>query len=130
MLKRFAVLMMIAAPVGAQNPPAGMPSEADMQRMMQQGQKMAACMAEIDQSRVEAISREAEAVGNEIDALCKQGDEEGALDVALAFGKKMATDPTVRKIQECSAGMRNMMAGMLPDLDPAGSAEERGGICN
>ncbi|MBT8422404.1 MAG: hypothetical protein HKN56_06320 [Gammaproteobacteria bacterium] len=136
MLKRFAevrwvlVIVAIVMPAWAQNPPAGMPSQADMQRMMQQGQIMAACMAEIDQSRIEAISREAEAVSDEIDALCKQGDESGALQTAIDFSKKMAADPTVKKLRDCSAGMQDMLAGIMPNIDPAAGADDSGGICD
>lgn len=131
MKKVITVLIWLAAmPVFAQNPSGGMPSEADMMKMMQQAQKMQACMAGIDQAKLEALGQQAEAVGDEIDALCAQGKEQEALDTALTFARKMNADPTVKQARECSAGMTEMMAGLIPDFDvPGDEGDSDGGIC-
>lgn len=124
------LVLLVAMPVLAQNPPAGIPSEANMQKMMQQAKRMQTCLADIDQAQLEALGREAEAMSDEIDALCAQGKEQEALDAAMTFARKINTDPNVKKARECSAGMVDMMAGLIPQFDvPGDAAGDDRGIC-
>ena len=53
-------------------------SEADMQRMMQQAQKMQACMQNVDQEKLQAVSNEAKQVQSEIKALWANGERSKA----------------------------------------------------
>jgi len=127
----FLVAFFMVSIAWAQTPPAGMPSQADMKKMMQQAQGMATCMAGIDQARLEELSREAEEVGREIEALCAKGAEQEALETAIAFSREIQSDPTVRQMQVCSAGMKDAMAGFLPDFSGLADVDESTdqGIC-
>jgi len=131
----LALTFFLAVTAWAQTPPAGMPSEADMQKMMQGAQRMAACMAGVDQGRLEELAKEAEAVSEEIQAHCAEGDSSAAITTAIAFGRKMQADPDVQKIQSCTAGMGDMMSDMLPDYEAyaeaaADNSDGGNGICD
>lgn len=114
----------------AQNSPFGQPG-GNAQQMMQQMQKMGACMADIDQDALDELSKQAQAVNDEIEALCKRGDESAALSRALEFSREMRDEPLLKKVQECTKGMAQMMAQIMP-VNPAEveAKAERGGICD
>lgn len=124
-------LLLLPLVASAQNSPYGQPSQADMQNMMQNMQRMSECMADVDQARLEALSREAQAMSDEIERLCAAGDEAAAVAKALKFGREMNNDPTVKKMRECTRGMPQMMAQIMP-VNPAEveSEAESGGICD
>jgi len=136
MIKRTAFLwIFFALSAGAQTMPQGMPKGipggADRQKMMQEAQRMATCMEDVDQSRLEEIGREAEAVSDEIDSLCAAGKEAEALRVALDFSRTVNSDPTVQQVRSCTEGMGEMMADMVPQVyDEDSAAESGGGICD
>ncbi len=125
----FSLLLPLLA--AAQNSPYGQPSQADMQNMMQQMQQMGVCMADVDQARLEELAREAQAFTDELKALCAAGDESAAVSRALEFSREMRAEPELQKLQECTRGMAQMMAQVMP-VNPAAieSQAERGGICD
>ncbi len=134
---RTSVCLMMLLPLlaVAQTPPAfdpsKMPSGAGMQAMMQQAQKMASCMADVDQTKLEDLAKEAQALSDEINALCASGKESEALSKALSFSREMRADPTIAQVQECTRGMNEMMAQVIPSIiSEAESRAEKGGICD
>lgn len=102
---------------------------AAMQQMARQAQAMQACMKGIDQKKIDALQKRAEAASREIDELCTAGKKDEALARALTLGKEMRSDATVQKLQECTKDLTDMMQGMpwadLPGVkdepDPTGS---------
>ena len=131
----LCLVMLLPLLAVAQTPPAfdpsKMPSGAGMQTMMQQAQKMAACMADIDQAKLEALGKEAQAMSDEIEALCATGNEDEALSKAIAFSRKMQDEPTIIQARECTKGMGEMMSQVMPSIiDEAESRAEKGGICD
>ena len=115
----MVTLMLAAGAAGAQ----GM-SEADMQRMMQQAEKMQACMQQVDQAAMQAMQAEAEAKTAEIDGLCRAGKRDAAQKTAMQYGLEMAKDPNVARMRECSKMMQAAMANMpqmpraaMPDVE-------------
>lgn len=123
----------IALTASAQTPPSGMPSQADMQKMMQGAQQMAACMEQVDQERLEELSKEAEQVSDEIEAHCAKGDSSAAVTAALDFSRKMQADPDVQQVMGCTTGMGDMMSNMMPEFEAyaEAAAENSGsGICD
>lgn len=118
---RFAVaaaLCALAQPLFAESPAGA--DETDRQRMMMQGlQQMQACMANLDHAAMEHLGKEGEALTAEIKALCKDGKRDEAQEKAMAFGKKMAKDPTMKAMAACGEHMQ----GMLPQ-PPAATEEE------
>ena len=98
-------------------------SEEDMQKMMQQAQKMQSCMQNIDQAKLEAIDQRSSQILANIDSLCASGKRDEAQAKAISYGKEMAKDPTMQAMKKCGEMMSSeMMEGMMPktplmDLD-------------
>ena len=98
-------------------------SEEDMQKMMQQAQKMQSCMQNIDQAKLEAIDKRSSEILANIDSLCASGKRDEAQQTAISYGKEMAKDSTMQAMRKCSEMMSGeMMQGMMPktplmDLD-------------
>ena len=98
-------------------------SEEDMQKMMQQAQKMQSCMQNIDQAKLKAIDQRSSQILANIDSLCASGKRDEAQAKAISYGKEMAKDPTMQAMKKCSEMMSGeMMQGMMPktplmDLD-------------
>jgi hypothetical protein len=98
-------------------------SEEDMQKMMQQAQKMQSCMQNIDQAKLKAIDQRSSQILAKIDSLCASGKRDEAQQTAISYGKEMAKDPTMQAMRKCSEMMSGeMMQGMMPktplmDLD-------------
>ena len=96
--------------------PSQMPSQADMQKMMQQAQKMQACMAEVDQAELQAMGERAKEVSMEIDGLCEKGDETGAIRTALEFSEEMQSNAAVQQARACAEDLPDMMKDMGLDF--------------
>lgn len=126
-LVALALLSFFATVANAQQPPAGM-SQADMQRMMQGMQAMQQCMAKIDMDKMERLGQEGEKVQAEVESLCKAGKRDAAQARAMEFGMRVAKDPDMQTMRECSKPMQ----GMLPQQMPyAGVAEnENRHVCD
>ncbi len=86
--------------------------QAQMQQMMENAQKMQACMSEVDQSAMQEMAREAQTFQAEIKALCAAGKRKQALSDAMAYGKRVSTSPEMKKMREC----QKYMQGMMPDI--------------
>jgi len=95
-------------------------NQQQMQQLMQQAQQMQACMSQIDQQALMAWSEKAQAVNTEIKSLCKTGQQDKALDVAIDFGRTMAKDENLKIARECG----EMARGMIPDMQYPTSKEE------
>jgi hypothetical protein len=118
-MKKLALLLVLVPGwVLAQNAPpfdpSEMPSGADMQGMMQEMQEMQVCMASIDQAELERFQQQAQAMSDEIDALCNSGNGGEALDKALAFSRQMRDEPVMQQLMGCTAGAGNMLAQWMP----------------
>lgn len=92
-------------------PPGGM-SDADMQKMMQGMNAMQDCMSKVDMAAMERLGEEGKKMEAEINALCKAGKRDAAQDKAMAFGMKIARDPDMQTMAECSKQMQGMMPPM------------------
>ncbi len=121
----FALLGIGVAPLGAAQ---GM-DQAQMQQMMENAQKMQACMSDIDQSAMQEMAREAQTFQAEIKALCAAGKRKQAMSDAMAYGKRVNASPEMKKMRGC----QKYMQGMMPDIaahvpDPATLADSH--ICD
>ncbi len=98
-------------------------SEEDMQKMMQQMEKMQSCMQNIDQAKLKAIDQRSSQILAKVDSLCASGKRDEAQEMAISYGKEMAKDPTMQAMKKCSEMMSGeIMQGMMPktplmDLD-------------
>lgn len=114
----FLVVLLFPTLLVAQNP-LNM-NQADMQNMMLQMQQMQKCMESIDQSELDMLQKRSEEFKQNIDALCVQGKRNQAQQEAIRFGKEMATNPSMIKMQECgklAQGMASHMPQLFDDKD-------------
>jgi len=114
-MKFFAVIVLLLLPTAvlAQNYPNYQNmSEADMQQMMQQAQKMQECVQGIDQDKLNEIEQRTQELNDEIKALCAEGKRDEAQAKAIAFGKEMAKDPTMQKMSKCGEMYKGMGSQM------------------
>ena len=103
--------------------------QAQMQQMMENAQKMQACMSEVDQSAMQAMAREAQTFQTEIKALCAAGKRKQAMSDAMAYGQRVNASPEMKKMQACS----KYMQGMMPDISaivPNPTANDGSHICD
>jgi len=87
-------------------------SEQDMQKMMEQGQKMQACMQNVDQSQLEALQKRSEEIQAEIRGLCDAGKRDKAQKKAIAYGKEVMNNPAMKQMKKCG----ELAQGMMPQM--------------
>ena len=114
-MKQLTIFLFMFVPIVAfaQNYP-GM-NEADMQKMMQQMDKMQSCMENIDQKKLKLIEQRSDQMEAEIKSLCASGKRNEAQKKAISFGKEMANDPTLKTMMKCGENMKGIMPEMSFD---------------
>jgi hypothetical protein len=122
MMKSLAVCLAALLPLAATAQTYQGMSEADMKKMMQQAQQMQACMAQVDRAKANALKERSERISKELEALCAQGSRDAAQRKAIAYGKEMADDPTVRIMRRCG----EVMKGAMPQMPYMGQATKAG----
>ena len=126
---RPATALIVAFACGGFGPPGFAQSmdQAQMQQMMENAQKMQACMSEVDQAAMEAMASDAQAFQKKIKALCAAGKREQAMSDAIAYGKQVNASPDMKKMRECG----KYMQGMMPDMHiPDPTTEDGSHICD
>ena len=87
-------------------------NEEDMQKMMQQMQKMGSCMQNVDQAKLKILEQRSNQFEAEVKSLCANGKRKEAQAKAISFGKEIAKDPTMQAMSKCS----EMMEGNMPNM--------------
>lgn len=87
-------------------------NEEDMQKMMQQMQKMQSCMEDVDQSKLKALEQRSRQLESEVKSLCANGKRDQAQKKAISFGKDFVNDPTMKKMRKCGEMMKDVMPKM------------------
>lgn len=105
-------------------------NEAQMQQMMQQMQGMQNCMANIDQTEMQAFQQKAEEMDAEVKALCAAGKRDAAMAKAMAFGKETAHSNLMQQMKACGEGMQQMMPKLTKSLQPADTDNKPKHICD
>jgi hypothetical protein len=100
-MKMSTVILLLLMPMvaGAQNY-QGM-NEADMQKMMEQMQKMQSCMENVDQEQLKALEQRSYQYEAELKSLCASGKRDEAQKKAMLFGKEIAKDPAMKAMSKC-----------------------------
>ena len=104
------VSLLVFSPLYAQYP-QGMTQE-QMQQMMQGMMGVANCYQNIDQQKLEAMGREAQAKEKELKALCAKGERAKAQQEAIAYGQKYMNSAEFQQIKACG----EMAKGMMPNM--------------
>ncbi len=87
----------------------------DMGQMMQLIQEMQQCMAKVDQAELEALEKQSEEMGAELEALCNNGKRKKAQKKAVAYGKKLMKNPALVQMKKCG----ELTKGFLPEDAPS-----------
>ena len=118
-MKTSIVLFLLLLPTTlfAQN--YGNMNKGDMQKMMQVMQQVQVCMSNIDQTKLNELQARSEQAKQTIDALCAQGKRYKAQKQAIAFGRKITSDPTVQQMRKCGEMAEGAvpMTGMVETYD-------------
>jgi hypothetical protein len=102
-----------------QSPQRGYSSRAQMMAggMGLQGANMA-CFQNIDQAELNRFSEAARQAQDDIKQLCAQGMRDKAMKRAMALGRQLAQNKTLRALRKCGEAARNM-APAIVHRDPA-----------
>lgn len=120
-MKIYLAFCLLLLPVTAFAQNSGGISKGDMQNMMQVMQEVQKCMAGIDQAKLKELENSSEQAKQEIDTLCAQGERDKAQQQAMAFGKKIASDPTMQQMRKCG----EMAQGAMPMTGMADIFDEK-----
>jgi hypothetical protein len=83
------------------------------------------CMQSLDQEALEDMGKQGEKIGNEIEALCKKGDESGAREVAMEYIEGIEDNEAIEELKRCTEMMRKVMPNMpIPEIPSAEMYEE------
>ncbi len=90
------------------------------------------CMESLDQQALEDLGTQGEKLSDDVNALCKKGDESGARDLVMDYMKGMEDNEVLVQLKKCSEMMQKVMPGMpMPQMPTAEMFEdETGGICD
>jgi hypothetical protein len=116
-MKILAIILFLLAPItaSAQNQPSM--NQGDMQKVMQQMQKMQECMARIDQGQLNKLQERSEQANKDIEALCATGKRSKAQKKAISFAKEMVNSPEIKQMQKCGKLLEGTMPGMPTTFD-------------
>jgi len=101
-----------------------------MQNMMQQAQKMQACMAEIDQSEMKKFEQRANQMQAKVDSLCASGKRDEAQKEGIAFAREVSSNESMKKMQTCSKMMGGAIPGMPTNPQEAADMNDNRHICD
>ena len=111
-MKRLVIFLILVIPgTGFAQNPMEM-NQADLDKMMQQMEKMQSCLENIDESELKALEKRTQKMEGEVQSLCASGERDAAQDKALAYGKEIRNDPVTKMLAKCGA----MMKGAMPDV--------------
>ena len=113
------VVLLLPAIALAQNPQTM--NQGNMQNMMQVMQQVQECMASIDQSKLQDLQVKSEKMSKDIKSLCSKGQRDKAQNMAISYGREMASDPTLKQMQKCG----EMAQGALPMMGDIKTYDEK-----
>ena len=94
-------------------------------------QRMADCMADIDQQALAKLEADSRAFYDRIDRLCRTGQRDAAQSLAIEQSRAMARDPEMRKLQAQIKKCSQIMPGMMPPIEtPSLTTLQQRHICD
>lgn len=126
-----AMVLLMPMPVitFAENYPAM--DKQQMQAMMQQAEKMQACMKNIDQSELHSFEQRGRQMAAEVKVMCNAGQRSAAQSKVIAFSQEIAASPALQKMKKCGEMMKGMMPSiqkMIPSYDSKNSSKHH--VCD
>ncbi len=119
-MKKFIILLFLSTPVAAFAVNYQGMNEADMQKMMQQMEKMQTCMENVDQKDLKALEQRSRQMESELKSLCASGKRDQAQKKAISFAKEITNDTTMKTMRKCG----EMMKDAIPKMSFTGLDKE------
>lgn len=107
-------------PALALSQPAGGMSQEQMRMLMQGAAQIQACLANVDQSKLEEMGKKAEAVQAEVKQMCVNGERDQAQARAIAFGREFAESDDLKQLSMCG----EIAKAMIPQIIAYAEANE------
>lgn len=82
---------------------------ARLQRLVEQGQAMQSCMAQLDQQTLDALRARGEAMTADVKQLCDSRRRDEAARLALSHAQEISASPAVQSVQQCGELARQLM---------------------
>lgn len=111
-MKISVVLLFLLIPTAAFAQSYRGMSEADMQKMIQQMEKMQTCVEQVDKNKLKALEQRSRRIEQEVKALCADGKRDQAQKKAISFGEEVVKDPTIKQVRQCGEMMDSIMPTM------------------
>lgn len=117
-MNKFLLIGLLTLPLTAMAENTGRThiNKAKIQQLMQQGQQVQACMANIDPKLMDEFKRKAKETDAEIKALCTAGKRDAAEARTKKFSDEIAQSKVMQETQKCTASM-------MADLGVEGRAQ-------
>lgn len=118
-MKTAIIMLLLFFPVTALAQNFQGMNETDMQKMMQQMQKVQQCMENVDQSEMKDFEQRAQKTDAEIKALCAKGKRDKAQKEAIQFSKEVAKIKAIQEIKKCTEMMQGAQGVLstMPYID-------------
>ena len=107
-------LVFVSLPLMAQPQQMG---EQQLQALMQGAMQMQACIAYLDEKKLEAMGNKAQAVEKEVKALCASGERDAAQEKAIATAIEFANSDEVQPLKTCGDIARALMPELLAQIE-------------
>jgi hypothetical protein len=110
-MKRGLVKSLLLASIGV-GPLASASDPQAMQQMMEVMGEVQACMAGVDQSKLQGLEARSNAIHSELSELCKAGKRDEAQQKGLKYALEITNDPELKKLLACGEKLKSAMAAM------------------
>jgi len=115
-MKKYLILLVSLVSLSfAQN--NQIPSQADMQKMMQQMQEVQTCMAKLDNNQMLSIQKEAMAIQKKLEQMCASGKRDKAQEIAKEYANKMSNHPYMIQVKKCTKSFETNMENDKEDTN-------------
>ena len=92
--------------------PAGGMSQEQMRFLMQGAAQLQACIANVDQAKLQEMTQRAEGVQAELKQMCANGERDQAQAKAIAFGREFAESDDLKELSMCG----EIAKAMIPQV--------------
>ena len=99
-------------------------NEQQLQMLMEGAMQMQSCFANLDQAKLEAMGKRAEAMEGELKSLCASGQRDAAQEKAIDLAMEFATSEEMEQLKQCgeiAQAMVPQLVGQLEALEDEGA---------
>ena len=87
----------------------------EMQPLLEQGQQLAGCLAQVDQATIDSLRAEGEALARRVESLCHSGHAPEAQAEAAEFADRVLSSPAAAQMRDCAPALA-LFAPMLAEM--------------